>query len=63
MAEPEGGTDPPVPGKEDIPTFDEWKKKVMEVEEKKSKRIMNLPIHTAHAEVLCSIYLVCTCIQ
>ncbi|XP_046692439.1 SUN domain-containing ossification factor isoform X2 [Silurus meridionalis] len=36
VTEPEGGTDPPVPGKEDIPTFDEWKKKVMEVEEKKS---------------------------
>uniref|UniRef100_A0A8C1ZR40 SUN domain containing ossification factor n=1 Tax=Cyprinus carpio TaxID=7962 RepID=A0A8C1ZR40_CYPCA len=30
-------TDPPVPSKEDIPTFDEWKKKVMEVEEKKSQ--------------------------
>lgn len=41
MVEPEGGTDPPVPGKEDIPTFDEWKKKVMEVEEKKSKRIFS----------------------
>ncbi|XP_058234702.1 SUN domain-containing ossification factor isoform X3 [Hemibagrus wyckioides] len=38
-AEPEGGTDPPVPGKEDIPTFDEWKKKVMEVEEKKSQSL------------------------
>lgn len=35
----EGATDPPVPGKEDIPTFDEWKKKQMEVEEKKSKRM------------------------
>jgi len=34
----EGSPDPPVPSKEDIPTFDEWKKKVMEVEEKKSKR-------------------------
>uniref|UniRef100_A0A8C2EIA4 SUN domain-containing ossification factor n=1 Tax=Cyprinus carpio TaxID=7962 RepID=A0A8C2EIA4_CYPCA len=33
----EGATDPPVPSKEDIPTFDEWKKKVMEVEEKKSQ--------------------------
>ncbi|KAK3516607.1 hypothetical protein QTP70_021944 [Hemibagrus guttatus] len=39
VAEPEGGTDPPVPGKEDIPTFDEWKKKVMEVEEKKSQSL------------------------
>ncbi|XP_056620066.1 SUN domain-containing ossification factor isoform X3 [Triplophysa dalaica] len=35
--EHEGATDPPVPGKEDIPTFDEWKKKQMEVEEKKSQ--------------------------
>ncbi|XDV41855.1 hypothetical protein PO909_010647, partial [Leuciscus waleckii] len=35
----EGGTDPPVPSKEDIPTFDEWKKKVMEVEEKKSQSL------------------------
>uniref|UniRef100_A0A671MZX6 SUN domain-containing ossification factor n=1 Tax=Sinocyclocheilus anshuiensis TaxID=1608454 RepID=A0A671MZX6_9TELE len=32
-------TDPPVPSKEDIPTFDEWKKKVMEVEEKKSQSL------------------------
>ncbi|TSK58137.1 SUN domain-containing ossification factor [Bagarius yarrelli] len=39
VPEPEGGTDPPVPGKEDIPTFDEWKKKVMEVEEKKSQSL------------------------
>lgn len=38
QADHEGATDPPVPSKEDIPTFDEWKKKVMEVEEKKSKR-------------------------
>ncbi|XP_064189593.1 SUN domain-containing ossification factor isoform X2 [Anguilla rostrata] len=30
-------TDPSVPGKEDIPTFDEWKKKVMEVEKEKSQ--------------------------
>ncbi|XP_057209308.1 SUN domain-containing ossification factor [Triplophysa rosa] len=35
----EGATDPPVPGKEDIPTFDEWKKKQMEVEEKKSQSL------------------------
>lgn len=35
----EGATDPPVPSKEDIPTFDEWKKKVMEVEEKKSQSL------------------------
>lgn len=35
--DPEVGTYPP--GKEDIPTFDEWKKKVMEVEEKKSQSL------------------------
>lgn len=29
-------TDPSVPSKEDIPTFDEWKKQVMEVEKEKS---------------------------
>lgn len=28
--------DPSVPSKEDIPTFDEWKKQVMEVEMEKS---------------------------
>lgn len=38
-ADHEGATDPPVPSKEDIPTFDEWKKKVMEVEEKKSQSL------------------------
>ncbi|XP_048831928.1 SUN domain-containing ossification factor isoform X2 [Brienomyrus brachyistius] len=32
-------TDPSVPGKEDIPTFDEWKKKVMEVEKEKSQSL------------------------
>lgn len=31
--------DPSVPSKEDIPTFDEWKKQVMEVEKEKSKCI------------------------
>ncbi|XP_072555540.1 SUN domain-containing ossification factor isoform X2 [Paramormyrops kingsleyae] len=31
--------DPSVPGKEDIPTFDEWKKKVMEVEKEKSQSL------------------------
>ncbi len=44
----EGAADPPVPSKEDIPTFDEWKKKVMEVEEKKSKRwlwVTELRVH------------------
>lgn len=30
-------TDPSVPSKEDIPTFDEWKKQVMEVEMEKSE--------------------------
>ncbi|KAI4892569.1 hypothetical protein NFI96_024735 [Prochilodus magdalenae] len=35
----EGGTDPHVLRKEDIPTFDEWKKQVMEVEEKKSQSL------------------------
>ncbi|XP_056337275.1 SUN domain-containing ossification factor isoform X3 [Danio aesculapii] len=39
VADHEGATDPPVPSKEDIPTFDEWKKKVMEVEEKKSQSL------------------------
>lgn len=32
-------TDPSVPSKEDIPTFDEWKKQVLEVEMEKSKAI------------------------
>ncbi len=44
----DGTADPPVPSKEDIPTFDEWKKKVMEVEEKKSKRwlwVTELRVH------------------
>ncbi|KAK5869959.1 hypothetical protein PBY51_024631 [Eleginops maclovinus] len=31
--------DPPVPRKEDIPTFDEWKKQVMEVEKEKSQSL------------------------
>ncbi|KAF7668518.1 hypothetical protein LDENG_00009040 [Lucifuga dentata] len=35
-------TDPSVPSKEDIPTFDEWKKQVMEVEKEKS-----LSLHTS----------------
>lgn len=33
-------TDPSVPSKEDIPTFDEWKKQVMEVEKEKSKWVL-----------------------
>uniref|UniRef100_A0A672FIT5 SUN domain-containing protein n=1 Tax=Salarias fasciatus TaxID=181472 RepID=A0A672FIT5_SALFA len=32
-------TDPSVPSKEDIPTFDEWKKQVMEVEKEKSQSL------------------------
>ncbi|XP_072295353.1 SUN domain-containing ossification factor isoform X1 [Eucyclogobius newberryi] len=32
-------TDPSVPTKEDIPTFDEWKKQVMEVEKEKSQSL------------------------
>ncbi|KAL2089364.1 hypothetical protein ACEWY4_014052 [Coilia grayii] len=32
-------TDPSVPSKDDIPTFDEWKKKVMEVEKEKSQSL------------------------
>ncbi|XP_011612880.2 SUN domain-containing ossification factor [Takifugu rubripes] len=32
-------TDPSVPSKEDIPTFDEWKKQVMEVEMEKSQSL------------------------
>ncbi|XP_072538489.1 SUN domain-containing ossification factor isoform X3 [Salminus brasiliensis] len=39
VVDPEGGTYPRVPGGKDIPTFDEWKKKVMEVEEKKSQSL------------------------
>ncbi|XP_049573335.1 SUN domain-containing ossification factor isoform X5 [Syngnathus scovelli] len=35
-------SDPSVPSKDDIPTFDEWKKKVMEVEKEKSQNL-----HTA----------------
>lgn len=38
--------DPPVPSKEDIPTFDEWKKQVMEVEMEKSKfKLLMRPAH------------------
>ncbi|XP_068175254.1 SUN domain-containing ossification factor isoform X2 [Antennarius striatus] len=35
-------TDPSVPSKEDIPTFDEWKKKVMEVEKEKSQSLSSV---------------------
>ncbi|XP_049337459.1 SUN domain-containing ossification factor isoform X7 [Astyanax mexicanus] len=44
----EVGTYPRVPGKEDIPTFDEWKKKVMEVEEKKSQSLHTLSNGSPH---------------
>lgn len=39
--------DPSVPPKdqEDIPTFDEWKKKMMEVEIEKSKAVLTVPCH------------------
>ncbi|XP_066532628.1 SUN domain-containing ossification factor isoform X2 [Hoplias malabaricus] len=48
QSDSEGGTDPPVPSKEDIPTFDEWKKKVMEVEEKKSQSLHTSPNGSPH---------------
>ncbi|XP_073333200.1 SUN domain-containing ossification factor isoform X2 [Pagrus major] len=38
-ASPAKETDPSVPSKEDIPTFDEWKKQVMEVEMEKSQSL------------------------
>ncbi|KAI1892019.1 hypothetical protein AGOR_G00149680 [Albula goreensis] len=42
-------TDPSVPGKEDIPTFDEWKKKVMEVEKEKSQSMHSSSNGSPHA--------------
>ncbi|XP_030627156.1 SUN domain-containing ossification factor isoform X2 [Chanos chanos] len=42
-------TDPSVPSKEDIPTFDEWKKKVMEVEKEKSQSLHSSSGGGAHA--------------
>lgn len=39
-------TDPSVPSKEDIPTFDEWKKQVMEVEKEKSKSMCDSGTHS-----------------
>ncbi|CAJ1060101.1 LOW QUALITY PROTEIN: SUN domain-containing ossification factor [Xyrichtys novacula] len=41
-------TDPSVPSKEDIPTFDEWKKQVMEVEKEKSQSLHTLTTGTLH---------------
>ncbi|KAJ8388469.1 hypothetical protein AAFF_G00133450 [Aldrovandia affinis] len=42
-------TDPSVPSKEDIPTFDEWKKKVMEVEKEKSQSMHSSSNGSPHA--------------
>ncbi|KAM7012694.1 SUN domain-containing ossification factor isoform 2-T2 [Tautogolabrus adspersus] len=41
-------TDPSVPSKEDIPTFDEWKKQVMEVEKEKSQSLHTSPTGVPH---------------
>ncbi|XP_036972039.1 SUN domain-containing ossification factor isoform X2 [Acanthopagrus latus] len=41
-------TDPSVPSKEDIPTFDEWKKQVMEVEKEKSQSLHTLTSGSPH---------------
>uniref|UniRef100_A0A8D0CET6 SUN domain-containing ossification factor n=1 Tax=Scleropages formosus TaxID=113540 RepID=A0A8D0CET6_SCLFO len=41
-------TDPSVPSKEDIPTFDEWKKKVMEVEKEKSQSLHTTSSGSSH---------------
>uniref|UniRef100_A0A671V2U7 SUN domain-containing ossification factor n=1 Tax=Sparus aurata TaxID=8175 RepID=A0A671V2U7_SPAAU len=40
--------DPSVPSKEDIPTFDEWKKQVMEVEKEKSQSLHTLTSGSPH---------------
>ncbi|XP_057697111.1 SUN domain-containing ossification factor isoform X2 [Corythoichthys intestinalis] len=40
-------SDPSVPGKDDIPTFDEWKKQVMEVEKEKSQNL-----HTSTSSIV-----------
>ncbi|XP_072245978.1 SUN domain-containing ossification factor isoform X2 [Leuresthes tenuis] len=42
-------TDPSVPSKEDIPTFDEWKKQVMEVEKEKSQTLHTSTTGSSHA--------------
>ncbi|KAM4549282.1 SUN domain-containing ossification factor isoform 2-T2 [Odontesthes bonariensis] len=42
-------TDPSVPSKEDIPTFDEWKKQVMEVEKEKSQTLHTSTAGSSHA--------------
>ncbi|XP_033848018.1 SUN domain-containing ossification factor isoform X2 [Periophthalmus magnuspinnatus] len=41
-------TDPSVPTKEDIPTFDEWKKQVMEVEKEKSQSLHTSTSSSSH---------------
>ncbi|KAM9384686.1 SUN domain-containing ossification factor isoform 2-T2 [Pholidichthys leucotaenia] len=41
-------TDPSVPSKEDIPTFDEWKKQVMEVEKEKSQSLHTSTSGSSH---------------
>uniref|UniRef100_A0A8C6TDH4 SUN domain-containing ossification factor n=1 Tax=Neogobius melanostomus TaxID=47308 RepID=A0A8C6TDH4_9GOBI len=41
-------TDPSVPSKEDIPTFDEWKKQVMEVEKEKSQSLHTSTSSSSH---------------
>ncbi|KAM9762752.1 SUN domain-containing ossification factor isoform 2-T2 [Menidia menidia] len=41
-------TDPSVPSKEDIPTFDEWKKQVMEVEKEKSQTLHSSTTGSSH---------------
>ncbi|CAF95200.1 unnamed protein product, partial [Tetraodon nigroviridis] len=42
-------TDPSVPSKEDIPTFDEWKKQVMEVEMEKSQSLYTSTTGSPHS--------------
>ncbi|XP_077390182.1 SUN domain-containing ossification factor isoform X2 [Festucalex cinctus] len=42
-------SDPSVPSKDDIPTFDEWKKQVMEVEKEKSQNLHTAASGIAHA--------------
>ncbi|KAK2835814.1 hypothetical protein Q5P01_016298 [Channa striata] len=42
-------TDPSVPSKEDIPTFDEWKKQVMEVEKEKSQSLHTSTSGSSHS--------------
>uniref|UniRef100_A0A8C9T5S0 SUN domain-containing ossification factor n=1 Tax=Scleropages formosus TaxID=113540 RepID=A0A8C9T5S0_SCLFO len=48
VPEEDNPTDPSVPSKEDIPTFDEWKKKVMEVEKEKSQSLHTTSSGSSH---------------